>query len=90
LAAVVFSQGFGPALFLSFAQTIFSNSLTDKLHDFAPEVDAQTVFNAGATGIRAVISAASLPGVIMAYNGAVNNVFYLLGDGLEECEESES
>jgi hypothetical protein len=78
LAAVVFSQGFGPALFLSFAQTIFSNSLKDKLHHFAPEVDAQTVFAAGATGIRTVISAASLPGVIMSYNESVNNVFYLI------------
>jgi len=78
MAAVIFSQGFGPALFLSFAQTIFSNSLKDKLHIFAPEVDPQTVFAAGATGIRQVVSAASLPAVILSYDKSINNVFYLI------------
>jgi hypothetical protein len=78
MAAVVFSQGLGPAVFLSFAQTVFQNSLSTKLHEYAPEVDPQRVFNVGATGLRKAFSATTLPGVLMAYVKSDNNVFYLI------------
>ncbi|RDL38696.1 Uncharacterized protein BP5553_03036 [Venustampulla echinocandica] len=73
----IFCQSIGGALFLSFAQTIFSTSLVDALPDFAPEVDAQAVINAGAAGARDIVSKALLPGVLLAYNQAVSHVFYL-------------
>lgn len=77
MAILVFSQTFGGALFLSFAQTAFSNGLKDGLHRYAPEVDAGAVINAGATGFRALVGKSSLDGVILAYNQAVSHVFYL-------------
>jgi len=77
MASVIFSQTFGGALFLSFDQTIFSTGLRDALAHFSPEVDAQSIIVAGATGFRDVVSAASLPGVLAAYNQALSHVFYL-------------
>lgn len=78
VSAVMFAQGFGPALFLSFAQTIFSNSLKHEIPHYAPEVDVQSVINAGATGFREIVAPASLRGVIDAYNKSGNDVFYLI------------
>lgn len=77
MAIQVFSQTIGGALFLSFAQTAFSNGLKDGLHRYAPEVDAGAVINAGATGFRALVGKSSLDGVILAYNQAVSHVFCL-------------
>lgn len=77
VAAVVFSQAFGPAMFLSFAQTVFSNSLTKNLHTFAPEVNPEIVFVAGASGFRNLVQAGELQGVILSYSKAVDDVFYL-------------
>lgn len=77
MALVVFSQTFGGALFLSFAQTTFSNGLTGALHQFAPEVDAEAVIHAGATGFRDLVAGNSVHGVILAYNQAISHVFYV-------------
>jgi hypothetical protein len=77
MAIVVFFQTFGGALFLSFDQTTFSNGLKQGLHQYAPEVDAEAVINAGATGFRTLVAKSSLDGVIMAYSQAVSRVFYI-------------
>jgi hypothetical protein len=77
MSLVVFSQSFGGALFLAFAQTAFSNGLKDALPKFAPNVSAQAVIAAGATSIREVVSKADLDGVLLAYSHALSHVFYL-------------
>jgi len=77
MSAIIFGQNFGAALFLSFAQTTLSAGLLDALPKFAPEVNFQTVINAGATGFRAVVPKDQVGGVILAYNQSVNHVFYL-------------
>lgn len=74
---VVFSQQFGGAVFLSLAQVIFSSGLKDKLAIYAPEVDSRLVVAAGATAVRGVVSPASLPGVLVAYSKAYDQVMYL-------------
>ena len=78
MALVVFTQTFGGAIFLTFAQTVFSKSLVDALAHFAPSVDAQTVISAGATSIHRVVKPGEIFGVLEAYNQAVNHVFYLV------------
>ncbi|TAQ89078.1 hypothetical protein B7494_g2583 [Chlorociboria aeruginascens] len=77
MSIAVFSQTFGGALFLSFAQTIFSHELLVGLKKYAPTVDVETVITAGATNIRKVISKEDQPGVIQAYNFGTNSNFYL-------------
>lgn len=77
MSLVVFSQTFGGALFLSFDQTTFSNGLSNALHQYAPEVDAAAVINAGATGFRSIVDKSSVDGVILAYSQAISHVFYI-------------
>ncbi|CAG8953512.1 hypothetical protein HYFRA_00009968 [Hymenoscyphus fraxineus] len=77
MALVTFSQMFGGALFLSFAQTGFSSAMQNTLKEFAPEVSASTIANAGALGFRAVVPPSSVAGVIQAYNNSINQVFYI-------------
>jgi len=77
MSLVVFSQSFGGALFLAFAQTTFTNGLKDALPKFAPHVSPQAVIAAGATGIRQAVSKADLEGVLLAYSKALSHVFYL-------------
>lgn len=78
MALVMFGQSFGAALFLSFAETIFSNSFSTLLPKYAPSVNAQSIINAGATGFRTITSEADLPGVLIAYAKSIDRVFYLV------------
>ncbi|PMD19411.1 efflux pump [Hyaloscypha hepaticicola] len=77
IALVVFTQFFGSAIFIAFAQTTFTNSLGPALREFAPNVSAKFVIDTGATNLRDVIGAAELNGVLMAYNQALTHTFYL-------------
>jgi len=77
MSVVMVSQTLGGALFLSFAQTIFANGLINTLVTSAPGVDPQTIIAAGAAGVRASVTPAQLPGVLVAYNKAINEDFYL-------------
>jgi hypothetical protein len=77
MSLVMFSQNMGAALFLSFAQTILSTTLTHELPVLAPGVNAQAVIAAGASKFRDVVSKALLPGVLLAYDRAIDRVFYL-------------
>ena len=76
-ALVMFSQTFSGALFLSFADTIFTNSLSTLIPQYAPSVDPQTIINAGATGFRSELSREQLTHVLVAYAKSVDRVFYL-------------
>lgn len=77
MSLIVFFQNLGSSLFLSFDQTAFSNGLINALPGFAPGIDVEAVIQAGASGYRAVVPPALLPGVIRAYSQAVSHVFYL-------------
>lgn len=77
MALAIFSQTLGSSVFLSLAQTTFTNGLVRNLATSAPGIRPQTVITAGASGVRAAVSHAQLPGVLNAYNKAINETFYL-------------
>lgn len=77
MAVLIFCQTFGGSLFLAVSQTAFTNSLGKALHTFAPSIDVNTLLVAGASAIREVVPRQSLHGVLLAYNQALNNVFYI-------------
>ncbi|THV76873.1 MFS general substrate transporter [Aureobasidium pullulans] len=77
MSLLIFSQTFGGALFLAFAQTVFNTGLSSALKEYAPEVAAETILAAGATGVRGVVSGSVLPHVLQAYSQAIDHVFYL-------------
>lgn len=75
MSLVTFCQMLGSALFISFGQTAFVNSLTSSLGKYAPEVNATKVLDVGATNFRTVVPIDSVPGVILAYNHALTTTF---------------
>ena len=77
MAIVIFAQIFGGALFLTFAETDFSNGLIKAISTFAPNVSSEAVIAAGASAVRKVVPEPELTGVLLAYNQAVQHTFYL-------------
>ncbi|KIM93854.1 hypothetical protein OIDMADRAFT_45984 [Oidiodendron maius Zn] len=76
-AMVVFCQFFSGALFLALAETDLSSTLKLALVQYAPGVNATLVFDAGATGVREAVTSDQLPGMLVAYNRAIRNTFYI-------------
>ena len=64
-------------MILAFSQTAFANSLRTALHAFAPDIEVNTLLNAGASAVKEVVPHDSLNGVLLAYNQALNHVLYL-------------
>jgi len=74
-AVVILVQTLGGAIFVSVAQSVFSNELVKHLHEILPSLDPAIVLNAGATNLRQTLSKDLLPGVILAYNKALTKTF---------------
>jgi len=70
-------QNFGSAIFLIFGETIFTNSLKTLIAQYVPGVDAKTLIAAGATGWRSILSDSQVAGLLKAYAGSIDRVFYL-------------
>lgn len=75
-AAVILAQNLGSTVSISIAQSIFTNRLVKELKKI-PSVNPQVVQNAGATNLREAVSIQSLPSVILAYDKALTNSYYL-------------
>lgn len=75
ISIVTFFQMFGAALFISFGETAFTNSLKSSLEKYAPEINPRLILGAGATNFRSIVPASSLSGVILAYNRALTTTF---------------
>ena len=56
---------------------MLSNGLVSQLTSRIPGVDASTIIDAGATGVRTIVGPDMLPLVLDAYNSAVRNVFIM-------------
>ncbi|KAJ5982619.1 Major facilitator superfamily domain general substrate transporter, partial [Penicillium sp. IBT 35674x] len=79
MSLLTFTQTLGGAVMLTFAETIFSNSLRSLISKYAKGVSPEVIAEAGATKIRAVITdPEKLAGVLVAYNKSIDRVFYLM------------
>ncbi|KAI1097906.1 putative MFS transporter [Jackrogersella minutella] len=77
LAILIFTQYFGAALFVTAAQSIFNNSMRQKLSETAPGVDIEKIMVGGATAVRSLVSGHQLYEVLAAYAVSVDRVMYL-------------
>jgi len=75
LAVVNLFMNLGTAVAISVSQTIFQSYLPGLLAQYAPETDAGSVLHAGATNIRDLVPADHLPGLLVAYNKALTQMF---------------
>ena len=77
-AIIIFSQTLGGALFICVAQNVFQNKLVSNVAAaHIAGLDPQKVVQIGATQIQTLIPKQFLPVVLVAYNGAVINTFYV-------------
>ncbi|KAF2452521.1 major facilitator superfamily domain-containing protein [Lineolata rhizophorae] len=77
VAIMMFSQTFGGALFVSVGQNVFTNRLISHLASVVPDVPATLVLNTGATELKNAVAENFLPGVLVAYNDALVETFYV-------------
>ncbi|OCT48294.1 putative HC-toxin efflux carrier TOXA [Cladophialophora carrionii] len=72
-----FAQALGGSIFASVANNIFDNTLSQDLRKI-PGLDAKVVTHVGATDIRSIVPPDLLEPVLMAYNDALRNAFYVV------------
>ncbi|KAF4470310.1 aflatoxin efflux pump AFLT [Fusarium albosuccineum] len=76
-AMIVFSQTLGGALCVTVGNTVFTNTLYNRIREYVPGLDPDFVIATGATNIRSVIRTDWLDGVVQAYNDALTTSFYV-------------
>lgn len=74
---IMFMQILGGALFISVAQNIFTNRLSSNLVTHVPGLDPDIVLKTGATSLKNNVDASRLPEVLIAYNDALTQTFYV-------------
>ena len=80
-AIMIFFQTIAGAVFVSSAQSLFTNKLVQVVPKYAPGLDPRIVVATGATELRRTFSAEDLPGVIRAYMEGLKDA-YILGIAL--------
>jgi predicted MFS family arabinose efflux permease len=77
LSIITFSQSFGPAVFVSAAQSIFTNRLTANLQTLAPGLNATSIENLGLTDLKGQIGADKLSEVLAGLDKSLMQTWYL-------------
>lgn len=81
VSLMFFMQGLGGAIFISIGQTVFTISLTKQFSALSGiagfEISPGLIVNTGATNLRDLVPAQYLPEVLVAYNKALSNVFFV-------------
>jgi nitrate/nitrite transporter NarK len=82
LAILMFTQNLAASVFFAIATTIFTETLVDKLGEYAPSVAPEEALKAGgsAGAVRALVPPGSLElhGVLTSYAKACDAVFIML------------
>ena len=76
-SVMMFTNQFGGALFISVAQSIFTNRLLSGLAKAVPNLNPGIVLATGATSLKDAIDPRYLGAVLVVYNRAITNTFYI-------------
>jgi len=76
-ALIMFLQTMGGSVFVSVAQNIFENELVSGLRHDVPSVDPTIILRAGATSLKNAVAPGLVDAVILVYNSALVNAFYI-------------
>ena len=74
-ALMVFVQNLGGTVFVSAANNVFVTRLVENVAGVAPDIDTEAIIGAGATGVEQVVQLEDYSSVLVAYNGAIIEVF---------------
>jgi MFS family permease len=73
-----FGQTLGGAVFVAIAQNVLNNRLADNLADLdLPSLDVGPIANTGVTDLRAIVPVQYLEEVLVRYNEALTDVFWV-------------
>ena len=75
ISTTFFFQLLGQTLFIAVAQTVFLNELLPQIQAVNPNLDATDILRAGATGLKALVTEAQLPAVLVYYANSLDSVF---------------
>lgn len=78
LSVVLFGQHFGSALFVSIAQTIFTNQLSKNLQDIVPGLTTQSIENMGLTDLKSSIPIDQLQVALAELDKSLMQTWYLV------------
>ncbi|KAJ7470762.1 major facilitator superfamily-domain-containing protein [Mycena latifolia] len=76
-ALMMFAQTLGGCVFVSVAQSVFTNSLVSGLASTVPGVNSTFVLAIGATDLKTAVDPQYLPAVQTVYNQALISAFYV-------------
>jgi hypothetical protein len=74
---LVWCQFLGGSVFLTLAQVVFSSILRSALRQYVPGLDANAAIESGATAFIASVPPEMHDDVLLAYNKAITQTFYL-------------
>ncbi|EMC97934.1 hypothetical protein BAUCODRAFT_31942 [Baudoinia panamericana UAMH 10762] len=77
LSVKLFGQNFGPALFISIAQAIFTNRLGANLHNAIPGSDAKALENMGFSELVASVGPQNVGKVLAGFDRSITQTWYL-------------
>ena len=77
LSIYVFSNSFGPALFVSVASTIFTNQLSKNLLYLAPGLDAESIENMGLGDLKAQLGTDKIAEALQGFVKSLVQTWYL-------------
>lgn len=77
MSMLMFAGNFSGAVAVVLCQTVFTNSLSELIPQYAPGVDAQVVIAAGSTKVREVVSPGQLAEVMDAYAKSIARIWDL-------------
>ncbi|KAE8147316.1 putative efflux pump antibiotic resistance protein [Aspergillus avenaceus] len=80
-AILSFAQTLGGSLFISVAQTAFTNKLTNVLATTVPDLDPSVVLDGGAANLAGHVPEKYLPAVLLGYNVGLRHA-YIVGTAM--------
>jgi hypothetical protein len=75
VAVILFFQCFGPTVFITVAQAVFTSTLASGLRAQIPGIDPQTIRDAGATQLRSLVPAGDVGTLLAIYNHALTRAY---------------
>ncbi|KAE8131983.1 major facilitator superfamily domain-containing protein [Aspergillus pseudotamarii] len=76
IALIIFAQNFGPALFVSIVQTIFTGQLLTRLGPLLPDLDKYSLSAMGMSDLEKYVPSTDISRVIEAYDKALTTAFF--------------
>jgi MFS family permease len=77
LSIILFGEQFGPAVFVSAAQSIFENRLAGNLHELVPSLNATSVEAMGLSDLKSLIGPEDLDDVLLGFDKSLSQTWYL-------------